>query len=462
MATITRSYTENQASSYKATWTFTVTTNNVTASGATFSIAAPTVSASYSGSGKGYADVEYISIDGLSIGGTTTSSSFLYTCNVNSSGNPKAWTSGTSKTCSSGGSSSLNLNTSSFFSSSNSTSRTLNISVSSGYASTSSAANSTLTSHDNGYYGAITDWTDMATVTLNAPPSFSVSSISYDKAYVYSGLTTASVTISSAAAQYGGTISASSFTIGNQTVTGSGNGTLSILLANAGTFTPTVTVTDSRGQTTTQSLSPITVNGYATPTVSITAERTDTSGAADDEGQCAVVTANFDWTDVIADLNVPTVSIVDQNGASVSATTTWYKNRTLTTAVSNWTTLTSADMPVYGIIDNSGHNTFNTQYSYQITITPNDSIDSGTAISTTLDSAFYTVDFLAGGHGIAFGQPASQTGFYCNMDANFLDDADFGADVFIELPNYTTSSTTDKAIYDAIVALGWDSDVLIS
>lgn len=34
-------------------------------------------------------------------------------------------------------------------------------------------------------------------------------------------------------------------------------------------------------------------------------------------------------------------------------------------------------------------------------------------------------------------------------------------DIFIDLPQYQTADTTDKAIYDAIVALGWDSDVLI-
>lgn len=34
-------------------------------------------------------------------------------------------------------------------------------------------------------------------------------------------------------------------------------------------------------------------------------------------------------------------------------------------------------------------------------------------------------------------------------------------DMFLNLPNYQTSSTTDKAIYDAVVSLGWDGDVLI-
>ena len=36
------------------------------------------------------------------------------------------------------------------------------------------------------------------------------------------------------------------------------------------------------------------------------------------------------------------------------------------------------------------------------------------------------------------------------------------ANVLIDLPQYQTADTTDKAIYDAVVALGWGSDVLIN
>ena len=35
-------------------------------------------------------------------------------------------------------------------------------------------------------------------------------------------------------------------------------------------------------------------------------------------------------------------------------------------------------------------------------------------------------------------------------------------DIFLGLPQYQTADTTDKAIYDAVVALGWDSDVLVN
>lgn len=290
--------------------------------------------------------------------------------------------------------------------------------------------------------------------TLNAPPSATVSNVSIDTPYIYTGLTTASVTVSNSSAQYGGTISDITLTIGSQTASRSSDGTLSILLETIGTFTPTVTVTDSRGQTTTNTLDPITVNGYVAPSVSFTADRTLASGVPDDEGGYATVDATFIYTDVVADLIAPSVVLTDETGTQTTPVVTWYTNRasdgTLSGTLSDWSNVARGDT-VYGLIPN-----VNTQYSYQISIRPRDTQGTGTAISQTLSSAFYTVDFLAGGHGIAFGKPASNTGFECAMAATFEQDA------FISLPDYQTADTTDKAIYDACVALGWDSDVLVN
>lgn len=257
-------------------------------------------------------------------------------------------------------------------------------------------------------------------VTLNVPPTFDVSAMSFDTQYIYTGLTTASVTVSNSAAYYGGSIDSITLTIGNQTSTISGDGTLSILLDTIGTFTPTVTVTDSRGQTATQTLAPITVNGYTSPTVSFDAERTDSTGAPDDEGTYATLDATFTYTDVVADLIAPSVVVTDENGTQTTPTVTWYTTRasdgTLSNVLSDWSTVSYGDT-VYGLVPN-----LSTQYSYTISVRPRDTQGTGTAILQTLAPAFYTVDFLAGGHGIAFGQPASQTGFYCNMDATFEQD----------------------------------------
>lgn len=301
---------------------------------------------------------------------------------------------------------------------------------------------------------------DIATVTatLNVPPTFTASALTIDTASAYSGITTASVTVSDVAAYYGGDVTEVKLTIGSQTATLSGNGTLSILLDTVGTFTPILTVTDSRGQVGSQSFSPLTVNAYSSPTVNFTADRTTSTGTPDDEGTYATLDATFVFSDVIASLIAPSVVLTDENGTQTTPTVTWYSSRaadgTLSGSVT-WANLSTGDT-VYGLVPG-----LNTNYSYQVSVRPRDNRTTGTAIIQTVSSAFYTIDFLAGGHGIAFGQPASTTGFVCNMTATFNDDADFGNDVFIELPDYQTASTTDKAIYDAIVALGWDSDVLI-
>ena len=137
-------------------------------------------------------------------------------------------------------------------------------------------------------------------------------------------LTTASVTVSDSTAYYGGTISSVEFTIGNQTDTLSGDGTLSIALNAGGTFTPTVTVTDSRGQTYTETFPPITVNTYTAPTVSFDVERTDSTGTPDDEGTYGLIEATLTFADVIATAIAPSVVLTDENGTQTTPTVTWY------------------------------------------------------------------------------------------------------------------------------------------
>ena len=302
-------------------------------------------------------------------------------------------------------------------------------------------------------------------VQLDVPPTATISSPSYTMGGnptndIYAGLTTISVTVSDSAAYYGGSISSITLTVGEQSVTSSGDGTLSFLLNQGGVFIPTVTVTDTRGQTYTETFTPITVNVYTAPTISFDVARTLNDGTPDDEGTYGLIEAELTFTDVIATAVAPSVVLTDDDGTQTTPTVTWYTDNSLTTQVV-WANVSSGDT-VYGLF--SG---LSTQHSYQVSVRPRDSEGTGTAITQVIGAAFYTVDFLAGGHGIAFGKPASNVGFECAMDATFdnpvtfVDDADFGADVYIELPDYQTASTTDKAIYDAIVALGWDSDVLI-
>lgn len=471
MATLTKTYVENQESSNKSTWTVNMIGNNVLVNGATFSFISPTVTASYSGSNKGYAGGG-IYLQNLIIGSQTLTPNFDYF--LMGSGGLLNWPSGTTKTITKntngsikvypvGPTHTLTLNTADYFSSSNPTTRTLNVSASSSaYAVDflSAADAGQLSRYNEAFYDSAT-WNNFATITLDVPPTFDASALSYDTPYIYAGLTTVSVTVSNSAAYYGGSISSVDFTIGNQTATLSGDGTLSIALNAGGTFTPTVTVTDSRGQTKVTTFEPITVNVYNAPTVSFDGSRTLSDGTPDDEGTYGFIEATFIFADVIADAVAPSVVVTDDAGTVTTPVVSWYTDAGLTTPVT-WSSLSSGDT-VYGIF--SG---LSTQHSYTVSIRPRDSEGTGTAVTQTIGAAFYTVDFLAGGHGIAFGKPAANVGFECAMTAKFEDTlqadgtATFGSDVLIDLPDYQTASTTDKAIYDEVVALGWDSDVLIS
>lgn len=422
MGTKTITWVENNGmgteTSY-GSWTYTATTNDITITGDTFSILKfATHSAKYTGTNKGRAFC-HVGIWLQKVGATR---SFYHESYLSSlTGDVISWASGVTKSLSynsENSSTTTTLQTSDFFNSGNANSKTVTISTD--FYLGSQTENASGANYTDGGKDVENDTTFIKFI-LDAPPTFTHSSISYDTAYIYTGLTTASVTVSDLSAKYGGNITDVTFTIGNQSVSRTTAGTLSVLLDTVGTFTPTITVTDSRGQTATKALDPITVNGYVAPIVSFTAERTAQNGTDDDEGTYATVDATFRYTDVVTTLVAPSVVLTDDTGAQTTPTVTWYKTRasdgTLSGAFTDWSTVAYGDT-VYGLIPN-----VSTQHSYQISIRPRDTEGTGTAIIQAVAPAFYTIDFLAGGHGIAFGQPSSQEGFFCNMDAYFKDKA---------------------------------------
>lgn len=291
----------------------------------------------------------------------------------------------------------------------------------------------------------MSDWIDLGdfhTYTLDAPPIISNPSVTYNTSEAYADLTTATLACN-VTAQYGGNISNIVFKFGSQSVSGTTT-PLSIRLTAEGTFTPTVTVTDSRGQTTTQNLDSVVVKACPPPAMSFTAQRTTASGVVDDEGQYATLTAVFDYASDAVALREPVV-LVD----GVQETATWYTTRATSGAVSNavdWTNTGSFTSPktLYGIVG-----TLDLQTSHQISVTPVDSNASGTTITQTLATAFYTIDFLAGGHGIAFGQPASQDGFECNMPTTFHDTVTMEDAVSV-----MDADSTLRALFDFIHPVG--------
>ena len=456
MATITKTYTEGPDGSYKSTWTLVFSAPDILVTGASFDVLPPGLTAKFAYSGKDRGEVDIWShpvINGVA---------FKSGNGFNNYRSPQAMSSGATyaigASSAQGGELSETIPTASIFTAANKTVRSVPLQyvqdslwLWSYKSSNPNIDNSRMITTASNIFSTT------PTVTLDVPPTATISAMYYDTGFIYADLTTASVDVSDAAAYYGGDVTDITLQIGSQTASRSTDGTLSIALANAGTFTPTVTVTDSRGQTYVETLPSITVLTYSAPTVSFSAERTKDTGVPDEEGTFATLDATFVFADAIATAVAPSVVMTDENGTQTTPTVTWYSSRaadgTLSGSVT-WASLSSGDR-VFGLVPG-----LNTNYSYQIAVRPRDDLGTGTAISQTVASAFYTIDFLAGGHGIAFGKPASNVGFECAMETTFDEDVTFGADLFIDLPDYQTADTTDKSIYDAVVALGWDQEVL--
>lgn len=412
MATITKTFKENDQSSYQSTWTVAVTGTDQTVSG-DFTLSLPTVTAKFVYSGKTKGTVR-LGLN-LSVGGAWAEYDRPTT------GDYAAMTSGTNYSISRVSSAGTSIRLANVFNANNKTSKTVDVQLTSDtwgiFLRSSNADESMDRSYSN---SSKYTWGKIATITLNAPPTFNATNATSDTNGFYAGISTARVTLSSCSAKYGGDITQTKLTIGNQTATGTGNGTLSIKLTTAGTFTPTVTVTDSRGQTTTKTLATITVNPYALPQVAIQkAERTTASGTPDDEGTAAVVTASFSYTEAITDLLQPTVSVGGE--AQVAGFCSWYASRAVDGTLSdpvNWSSYhPGSPVMLYGYMAGP----FSKEHSYIIGVTPEDEYNQGHEITQTLPQAYYTIDVYAGGHGIAFGAPATEDGFKVAMPAVFTD-----------------------------------------
>lgn len=277
-------------------------------------------------------------------------------------------------------------------------------------------------------WGATTS-KDLSSITINphTAPTLQSTQVSFVDSD-YAGYGKAKVTISQATTYEGASIATNGITlrINTQTASISNNGDIiTPILNTSGKFTPTVTITDNWGGTKTYSLNEVTIKQYAVPSIGkdIEVERVDENGDESDEGPNAVITVPLTYTYQVEQLQMPDIvatTLEDEEllGLNIS----WYTSRDLTTPISDWSTIPN-NTTVYAFITDSdsdySNTPFDTQQSYNITVTPNDTRTSGIPSNITLPAAYYTVDFLAGGHGIAFGKPAIEEKFDCGMDANF-------------------------------------------
>jgi len=215
------------------------------------------------------------------------------------------------------------------------------------------------------------------------------------------------------------------------TPTSSSPVTLSIKPTASGTFTAKLTITDSLNATTVYSLGNVVVKKYAVPSVTLTAERANSSGAPNDEGTYALITARFSVPSKDAyPLTGTTVTWTGSNDPSV----VWYSTRNSNTKqVSGsvtWSSIANNGVAyalIGGPADSPTKCDVNTSYTFYVT--PRDSRSTGTRGSASIGSTFYTIDFLHGGKGIAFGKAATKEGIECNMILRMANESPIRANI---------------------------------
>lgn len=151
---------------------------------------------------------------------------------------------------------------------------------------------------------------------------------------------------------------------------------------------------------------------YRQPTVTIDAVyRVNSSNVAADDGTRGKVVINYSA--------YTTSSGTAYANNKVSTITVYYKNVT----ASSWTTLDTTTVNAASGTLTKYIPSVGTEDQYDVKVVATDSLGPSGSNSTTVTSyiskAFFTMDFLAGGHGIAFGGPSQQEGFVCNMETNF-------------------------------------------
>lgn len=199
------------------------------------------------------------------------------------------------------------------------------------------------------------------------------------------GKSKATIAVSGAAGAYGSTIA--SYTISGGGYTGSASSFTTGVLESSGTVTFTATVRDSRGRSASKTVS-VTVVAYSAPTFpSVTAFRSDSAGAANNDGTYIRLTASFSYASV-SSLN------------TISCTAQYRKGSTGT--LSSATTLTSGT----GVTIGAGG--ISIDADYDVVLTLKDGIQTVTHI-VNVPSAAYTVHFMKGGKGVAFGKASTLT-----------------------------------------------------
>ena len=227
--------------------------------------------------------------------------------------------------------------------------------------------------------------------------------------------------------RYGATLKQLNLTIGSvgQRYTGSViTHQFNMPLNNSGVLKGVIQVVDTRGFVEEISLGNIVVNPYVKPRISnAQIVRTNVNGKDSDEGTYVVFSAIYTAGGSGLKSKPPLYRVLDQDGNDIQELGTWYKHKDsngVNTKILNseWESYSGTFYCLIEVLDGE----FIPEKSYTVIIVPLDEFNGqGNEMSITVPPAFFTVDFLAGGHGIAFGKLSTREGFDCDMDTYFKD-----------------------------------------
>ncbi len=220
-------------------------------------------------------------------------------------------------------------------------------------------------------------WASAAPLNEGAAAGFTVWIQRYSKARV-------SFTPSRVTTRYAATIRSFSVTLDGTTVTAAENrADTGVIMAASATLL--CTVTDSRGQTASETIA-LTLNAYANPSLSsVSLFRCDASGAANEDGSCIFVKASANYS-----------SLEGQNSYVLNVRT-----RRPGGAWSGETALASGTAAIL-----SG---FNPDLSCELRLSLTDGLGSAASYSQILPTRVWAMKFRPDGSGVAFGKAAERS-----------------------------------------------------
>ena len=210
-----------------------------------------------------------------------------------------------------------------------------------------------------------------------------------------------------ASAGTGATIKSIAFSFADQAQGGTASSGVTDTIKKSGSYTPSVTLTDSRGRKATATGAAIEVLPYAAPSISgASAVRSNSAGESDGSGTYIAVRAVAVYSD-----------LGGKNSAAIQ-----FRTRSVGGTWSGYTALNSGELNVVA--------TFSVTQSYEVEISVADEVgNSGLPLVFTIPTAEVTLHLRDGGKGAAFGKYAEKEALECAWDAYFDKNVQVDGDV---------------------------------